>query len=188
MIKAPQLNSKFFQYILLAFVFYLLAALESSFFIHFSIYSAELNLVFISVFLLSFFTQSSGSSNVVSNIWAGSPMVSSTVLRAGIIGGLLLDLISIAPFGAFTITFLLVVLLIRKIQSFFDKSNISCFLIVFLISFLFFKICFSVLVMLLLLIFEQRFFFNSPFNWVLFIEILYNLFVVLLIFCIAKLK
>jgi len=166
--RSLNLNTKFFKIIPFVILLSFLAILQSSFFIHFSIYNAKLNLIFIAIFLFSFFSKNSELTNVNKN---------SLVLWVGIIGGLSLDTISAYPFGVFTLTFLLLAVLIEKAATSFSKYNIISFSLAFFVAFLFFKICVSIFVMLLTLIFERQFLIINPFRLLLIIEILYNLFV-----------
>lgn len=179
MSKIFWLNTRFFQYSLLFLVFYFFALLQLSFLPHLSIYNVQFDFIFIAVFLLNFFGPSS-----ISNIQKPGDNMG---LWAGVVGGLLLDVFSSLPFGIFTFSFLGVGLLIRKTQLLFRKSNIVSFLVVFLLSFLFYKISVTVLTALFVLFFVRKFFFVFPFRSLFFYEFLFNLILTVLGFLVFKL-
>jgi len=174
-----KLNTKILKIIPVIIIFFFLAILQSSFFIHFSIYNAKLNLIFIAIFFFAFLSKNSTLTSINKN---------RIVLWVGVIGGLFLDVISMYQFGVFTLTLLLTAFLVEKTATSFSKYNTVSFCSVFLFAFLFFKICFSIFVMVLTLIFTKEFLFVNPFNLVLLIELLYNLIIAVLLFFLIKLK
>jgi len=172
-------NKKFFQYTALFIIFCFLVLIQTTFFGRFAVQNAKLNLIFIAVFLLSFFSSTTEESGEKSNNFAVS---------AGFIGGFLLDIFSSLPFGVFTFTFLLLAFLIRKSHVFFHKSSKVAFMIAFLLSFLFYKVCFTAFATLLVLVFEGKLFFAWPIKLTTFIEILYNFVIAGLMFLLFRLK
>lgn len=172
-------NKKFFQYAILVIIFSFLVLLQTSLLGHFAIYSTRLNLIFIAVFLFSFFE--SPTDRVEKNLGG-------LAMPAGAVGGFLLDIFSSLPFGTFTFTFLLLAFLIKKSNALFHKSNKIVFLISFLFSFIFYKFSFAILAMLLVLLFQGQFFFIWPIKLVAIIEFLYNFVIVGAIFLFYHLK
>jgi len=177
--KSPIFNKKFFQYAALVIILGFLVLLQTSLLGHLAVYNTQLNLVFIAVFLLSFFASKDEEPGEEKNSFA---------ISAGVIGGFLLDVFSSLPFGTFTITFLLLAFLVKRSNVFFHKSNKVAFVIAFLLSFLFYKICFAILAMLLILIFEGQFNFIWPIKLVALIELLYNFIIAGLVFLFFRLK
>lgn len=177
--KSPIFNKKFFQYAALVIIFCFLALMQTALFGRLAIYGTQLNLIFIAVFLLGFFTSRDEEPGEKSNSFA---------ISAGAVGGFLLDVFSSLPFGAFTITFLILALLIKKSHALFHKSNIAAFIIAFLLSFLFYKICFAILAMLLVLVFTGSFSFIWPIKPASLIELLYNFIIAGLVFLFFRLK
>ena len=172
-------NKKFFQYGALVIILCFLVLMQTALFGHLAVYSTQLNLIFIAVFLLSFFESPTDEAEKKSKGFA---------VPAGVIGGFLLDIFSSLPFGTFTFTFLLLSFLVKKSHVFFHKSNKLAFLIAFLFSFLFYKICFAILAMLLVLVFEGRLSFIWPIKLLALIELLYNFVIAGLIFLFFRLK
>lgn len=179
MVKSFIFNKKFFQLAGLIIIFCFLVLMQTALFGHLTVYDTRLNLIFIAVFLLSFFASTTDEVEKKTNDLA---------ISAGVIGGFLLDIFSSLPFGTFTITFLLLAFLIKKSHVFFHRSNKAAFLIAFLLSFLFYKICFAILAMLLVLVFEGRFGFVWPIKLTALIEFLYNFIIAGLVFLFLRPK
>ncbi len=117
------------KYLILIPIFYLLVILQESFLIHFKVFGAALNLVLIAVVLVNFFGSDKKSFGIFT----------------GILGGLILDLSSVFPFGTFIVTLAILSFLIQKTVSFFQKSNLLSFSAVFLFSFCFYRLFSSLL-------------------------------------------
>jgi len=177
--RSPIFNKKFFQYAALVIIFCFLVLMQTSLFGHLAVYNTQLNLVFIAVFLLGFFTSRDEEPGEKSNDFA---------ISAGVIGGFLLDVFSSLPFGTFTITFLLLAFLIKRSNVFFHKSNKLAFVIAFLLSFLFYKICFAILAVILVLVFEGQFNFIWPIKLTALIEFLYNFIIAGIVFLFFRLR
>lgn len=177
--KSLKLNTRFLKIVFIIIFFLFLAILQSSFFVHLSIYNAKLNIVFIIIFLFSFLNNNSEYVDTKKHNFA---------LLSAVIGGMLLDIVSTYLFGVFTLTLLLIALLIKKVSISFSKYNTTSFLFTFLSSFLLFKIFFSIFTVVLTFIFAQEFLFVNPFNLVLIIELLYNTLIACVLFLLIKLK
>lgn len=172
-------NKKFFQYAALVIIFCFLVLMQTTLCGRLAVYNTRLNFIFIAVFLLSFFASTDDEVEKKTNTFA---------IPAGVIGGFLLDIFSSLPFGTFTLTFLFLAFLVKKSHVFFHRSNKAAFVIAFLLSFLFYKICFAILAMLLVLVFEARFFFIWPIKLLALIELLYNFVIAGLVFLLFRLK
>lgn len=167
------ISGRFLQYLALIIGFSVLVLIQTSVLGHFSIYGTKLNLIFIAVFLLSFFES---PNNELGKVSVG------IAVPAGVIGGFLLDIFSSLPFGTFTITFLILAVLIKRFNVFLHKSNKAAFLIAFFLAFVFYKICFAILAMVLALVFQGQFFFIWPIKLTALIELVYNFMITGLIY------
>lgn len=99
-------------------VLFLLSIIEMSFLPSFAILG-KINLVFLAIFLFSFFENP--------RKWFG--------ILVGAVGGITLDFFSDFYFGAFSIALLLICLITKKITGYFKSSNILAFIISFCLSF-----------------------------------------------------
>lgn len=87
--------------LIIIILFYFFALLQNSFFIHFNLFGAVPNLVFILFFLLVFFEKKNHNYPVI--LWA-------------IVAGLFLDIFSDASFGVSIVLLIIIGLLIKKAQ------------------------------------------------------------------------
>lgn len=147
--------------------FYILALLQTSFFVHFSIYGGSANLILISVILVNFFERTKKISGL---------------FIAGI-GGFYLDVFSGFYIG--TSVFLLVILsfFIKKVLDFLYQKKVIYFVLIFFLMFAFYN-----LGALLLNSFMEL---SFPFSYCLkelnLAEIIYNLVIGLFCFYLIKL-
>lgn len=139
--------------------FYFFAVLQNSFFIHFNLFGAVPNLIFIFFFLLVFFEQRNKSPRIV---------------FFAITAGLLLDIFSTAYFGVSIILLIAIGLLVKKIQSLLKEAQDKYPIVYFTPLFLASLIVYDLL----------RFPFN--FGFIFFARILYSLFIALFGFYIFK--
>jgi rod shape-determining protein MreD len=94
-----------YKHLTILILFYLLAILQNSFFVHFNLFGAKPNLVFILFFLLAFFSTQSG------------PILNWETTFYAISAGLLLDFFSYTYFGVSIILFLLIGFVVKKVQT-----------------------------------------------------------------------
>lgn len=115
-----------FKYIIIVFLFYLLAILQNSFFVHFNLFGATPNLVFILFFLLVFFEKNNASYKII---------------FYALFAGLFSDFFLSTYFGASIIIFLLIGFSVKKIQTLLkERENNQFPLIYFLPLFLVFLV------------------------------------------------
>lgn len=123
---------RWYSYIIIAGLFYVLVLLQNSFFAQFSLWGATPNLVFSLFILLCFF--------------AREDQVLSIIFYA-FIAGLLLDIFSLSLIGVSVVLFLVIGLSIKKFQTLLlesrTQSTFLYFFSVFLFSFLTYKIVLS---------------------------------------------
>lgn len=177
--KHFRLQTRVSQYTVLVIGFCFLSLLQVAFLPHLGLGNTQANLIFIAVFLLNFLALPASQADKKGTVLG---------LWAGVAGGLLLDFFSTSPFGVFAFTLLALSFLIQKSQVLFHRTNFLSFGIVFLLSFLFYKLCLSILAMLLLLLLERRFVFYLPFQLSLGVEFLYNFLITGFVFLVFKLK
>ena len=156
--------------IITIFLFYLFALLQSSFFVHFNFFGSVLNLVFIFLFLIVFFSPKK---------------IDYTIIIYAIIAGLFLDIFSYAYLGLSAVLLVIIAYLSKKIQASLkekqDKYPFVYFLPLFLAWFLIYE--------LLLMIYFR---FADPshaliiFNFGFLLGIIYNLLAASLGFYIFK--
>jgi rod shape-determining protein MreD len=162
--------------LILVSLFWFLAIFQESFLSHFEIFGARLNLILVTVFLLSFIDQKP------------SPQVDEEIgIPAGFLGGFFLDLTASSPLGIFTLTLGILSFLIKKLGNFFQKSNILSFFLIFLLSFFFYKFASQLFQGIFNLFFQKDF--NLPLSSdlnLLLLEFLYNFLLAGLIFIFAK--
>ena len=146
------------KYIILFIGLYLAALLQASFLPHFKIYGGELNLIFVIVFIVSFFQKA----------FQGARLP--VVIFVGFLAGLFLDFFSPAMFGFYAIAFALMALLIAKTALSFERVKFLSFLLVFVPFF----VCFHILSFVVsrgagfLSLFDPLFFiFSFIFNFVI---------------------
>ncbi len=148
----------FYKLFLIIILFYLFALLQNSFFVNFSFFGNNLNLVFILFFLLIFFEKN----NFHSILFA-------------IIAGLLLDL-SLYNYLGLSVVFLLIILfLLRRTQLLLNNSDENYHLIFFLSLFFVYFVVFQTLNIFYLWFIglnDNLLFFDFKF----FVGIIYNMF------------
>jgi rod shape-determining protein MreD len=160
-----------FLYIATIFLFYLFAVLQNSFFVHFSLFGAVLNIVFIFFFLLVFFQKKASYYKII---------------FYSIFAGLFLDFFSYTYFGVSIILLLFVGLIGKKIQTSLQEKNndkfpTAYFVLLFLFSFTVYDF--------LLRIFLSSFNFLAVLQSVnigFILEVVYNFFVAFVVFYIYK--
>ncbi len=159
----------FLKYPIIVLLFLILAILQVSFLVHFSIIGITPNLVFILFFILIFFSCLQGNEYHQGIFYA-------------IIAGIILDVLSSFSFGYSAVSLLLIYLLIKIVIYFLKEIHneyiLFYFIPIFLISFIFYNILMYI-------------FFNFPylrFNFTkgILIELVYNLIFVLFVFFIYK--
>jgi rod shape-determining protein MreD len=148
-----------FFYIIIFFLFYLFALLQNSFFVHFNLFGAFPNLVFIFFFLLLFFDKKKSYFNVI---------------IFSLFAGFFLDISSYSYFGESIILLLIIGVLSKKIQSQLQEKENDKFPFVYFLS----LFIFSYIVYDLVL--------NFNLSWVFLPKIIYNVLVAGLVFYVYK--
>jgi len=155
------------------FLFYLLAVLQSSFFLHFNIMGIAPNFVLIFFFIIVFFSA------------RGGPVLDWENLLYSVTAGFFLDVYSYSYFGISIVLLLAISILAKKIMQSLrekkDKYPIAYFAPLFLIFYVFYDVFSGLFV----------FFFDPAhiifsFTWPLLIRILYNLTAAIFVFYICK--
>lgn len=158
------------KYFFIVVIFYFFAILQNSFFVHYSLFGAVPNLIFILFLLLIFF---------------GKQYINYLIIFYSIIAGLLLDIFSSGYIGVSVIFLIIIGFLIKKLHSLLseknDKYSFMYFLLLFIISFVGFNLCLAI----------YFYFLNSAgemisFNWSFVFDLIYNLFFGSVIFWIYK--
>ncbi len=152
------------------FLFYLLAVLQSSFFVRFNIMGIAPNLVFILFFIIIFFEKNSSYYEIM--FWS-------------IVAGFLLDVFSYSYFGVSIVLLLVIGILLKKaMQSLREKKDkypIAYFMPLFLVFYIFYDVFSG----LFLFFFDPSHIIFS-FSWSLLLRTLYNLTVAIFSFYIYK--
>ena len=143
-------------------LFYLFAVLQNSFFVHFNLFGAVPNLVFIFFFLITFFDKSKKYYRAI---------------FYAVVAGLFLDLFSYSYFGVSVIILLLVGFFLKKVQSSLqekkdNKFPFIYFLPLFIFSFAGYDLLFNLFV--------------GNFSKIIIAEIVYNLFAACIAFYIYR--
>jgi len=120
--------------------FYFLAITQTSFLVHYEFRGAVLNLVLISIILVSFFESKEKRYGLI----------------AGLVGGFYLDIFSSFLFGIFILLGAAVYLLITILKPFFETRKPISFIIILFSALLFYELMFSLIT------------FNSGFNFNIF--------------------
>ncbi len=134
--------------LILVIFFYILAVLQTSFFIQFSIFGIAPNLILISACLLSF-SAHKGS------LMGGKKTDQNIGIYSAIIGGFFLDVFSSHFFGASIIILLVINIFIKTLLGFLKEISNRCQIIYFIIIFVFSLIIYDSILSLVL------YFFNS---------------------------
>lgn len=116
---------KIAQNILILGLLFLLALFQQSFVNNFSLFGRSLNIYLIIVFILVFF----------------SSYQQALVYSA--LAGLMFDLFSLGIFGLFTLSFLISSLIVKKVSHLFNRLNIFSFLVLLILFFACYRICFG---------------------------------------------
>ncbi len=165
--------------LILIIAFYLLTLLQTSFFVHFDINGVTPNLVLMAVVLLNFFLHISPS----------HPQNKKAFKNLGywgaFCGGFFLDIFSNLFFGVFIIILLLVSVFVKKIATMLKEANIIAFLLVLLVSIIFYIIS-LILFNCLLAVFSLKGYCCAPQCGYVIIEIIYNLILALPLFYSVK--
>jgi len=122
-----------FSILITIFLFYFFAILQSSFFVHFNLFGAVPNLVFILLFFTFFF---------------GSQKINYINILYVVLAGLFLDIFSYAPIGLSIILLLIIYYLEKRIQNYLKEGRDKYPFIYFLPSFFTCLITYNILVML----------------------------------------
>lgn len=149
-----------------ALVFYFLILIQTSFLVHFAIFSVVPNLILISVVIFNFFE---------------NPRKNSGFLIA-VIGGFYLDLFSNFQIGVSIFSLVILVFLIKKFLKFIGEENVFYFILLFVFSLIFYDLILA----LLGSVFNQSFSFSLIFSKSRIMEVIYNLGVGILAFYSAK--
>lgn len=156
--------------LIIIFLFYLLAVLQSSFFVRFNIMGAVPNLVFILFFIIIFFKKNSSYYEIM--FWS-------------IAAGFLLDVFSYSYFGVSIMLLLITGILLKKVMQSLkekkDKYPIAYFAPLFLVFYVFYDVFSG----LFLFLFDPSHIIFS-FTWPLLLSILYNLTVAIFSFYVYK--
>jgi rod shape-determining protein MreD len=107
--------------IIIIFLFYLFAILQTSFFIYFNLFGVVPNLVFILFFLIVFFSK---KNNYYSTIFFG------------VLAGILLDIFSVNTLGISVIFLLIIGPVVKKIQSMLKETENNYQPVYFIVLFL----------------------------------------------------
>jgi len=159
--------------LILIVLFYFLALLQSSFLIHFNLFGAVPNLVFILFFMLVFFEKNKQPVQLESYY---------SVAYTAIIAGIFLDFFSYTYLGPSTILFLAIGLILKKLQSSLINKNDNNPFVYF--SFLF--VIFLLIYNFLLGLFLSPNNFTAIFSVETFFLIIYNLLIAFVLFYIYK--
>ena len=143
-----------------ALVFLFLALFfQQSFFGRFTFFSAPLNIIFISIFLVDYLFYKEERFCLFFNGLAG----------------ILLDIFSSSYLGIYFFVFILIYFLIQKLNLYFERASLFSFLVIFLVSFFFYKYLYLFIDQLSSIFLEKKinFYFNFGFREFL-IESLFN--------------
>ena len=160
------------RFLFLIIVFYLLALIQSSFLIHFSLFGVIPNFILILVCLLSFFSFSGGNRDEKISLYSA------------FLGGFLLDIFSSSFLGLSIIVLLIISILIKKslrvLREQTELYSIIYFILLFITSLIFYDLFLSIAFYWL---------YSAPlqFNlWIILTKMIYNLIFALPAFFIFK--
>jgi cell shape-determining protein MreD len=141
------------KYLIVILLSYILALLQDSFFVHFNLFGAIPNLVFILFFLLVFFSRSSGRHNRPAFGW--------DEIFYSLITGFFLDIYSSVYLGSSIILLITLGFLLKKTQLLLKATENSHPFVHFLPLFL---ACFVIYEIVLMVSFDLRFVFAMVYN------------------------
>lgn len=145
--------------LLILFLFFMFASLQTSFFLHFNIWGVSPNLIFILFFILIFFEDL--DKYYISILWA-------------VVAGFFLDILSYSYFGISIFLLMAIVFLCKKVLRSLSKRENRYPILYFLPLFSIFYLFYEVLSGSIFYLFDSsNILFN--FSWVLIIQIFYNL-------------
>lgn len=144
--------------LIIILLFYFFAVLQNSFLAHFNIFGAVPNVLFIFFFLLIFFEGQKSYYQIIS--WS-------------VVAGFFLDIFSPSYFGVSIIVLLLIGILTKKIINFLKEKKDKYPVVYFIPLFLGFFMSYEIILRL-------------SFNWIIYVEIIYNLTLAFLGFYIYK--
>jgi rod shape-determining protein MreD len=146
------------KYLILIILFYLLAVLQSSFFVHFNLFGAIPNLVLLLFFLATFFSERSN--------YYETAFYATTA-------GFFLDIFSPSTFGVSIILLLLLGFFIKKAQDLLKEKNGDCFPIIYFLPLFFITLTVYT-------------FITAGLNLVFIAQVIYNLLLATLSFLVYK--
>jgi cell shape-determining protein MreD len=167
------------KYLLIILFFFFLALAQSSFLPYFNILGAVLNIIFVSFFLLNFFSFSNQRLSYNKKL-----TLSISEIFLAITAGFFLDVYFASFFGSSIISFLVISFFVKKslqnLKETKEKYSVVYFIVLFLASFVF-----SELFLDLILYFSNHLY-PASFSWIFLVKIIYNLLFATAVFYVFK--